>query len=196
MVLGAGVALVLSIAWWWPGLTGQDSQLDVAIVPSSSMNSSQDVIQKRLREIGLTIAWTQSEESAGGSRGADSCSIPEPMVEQWEILVIGLPDVDICEESSILESMVSVKSEYPDRRVVAVLSWRDVLSGSDLADSLTDSGIHVVDARDAIGRANESQECFWWDDCPVSGRIETIQGTDLTEAGRQRLARHIVAGVL
>lgn len=185
-VVGAVVVVGLIIVWWWPGLSGQDAQTDVYVLPSASMSPSREVIERRIREEGRVIVWHGVE--------TDECSIEAPSETKWEVLVIGLPNGRTCSSKVVLKQLDVVRERFADRAIVVVLDWSDI--GEKTTESLRESDFRVVDPRVQIGRAGEEQVCMWWDDCPADGLITTIEGGRLTEAGSQRLARSIVTGIL
>jgi hypothetical protein len=174
-------------AWWWPGLTGQDGQLDVLIVSSSSESGAREVIDRRLREEGLTTAWHPSEISG--------CTFPSP-IDDSQVLVILLPGPDVCSVGRMSEILSRQSFAFSDRRVVAVVPWSHWSLTESEMTSLRNERMRVVDPRSLIGRDGESQPCLWWDDCPLTGSVTTIENSTLTVAGHQRIARSIVAGVL
>lgn len=187
-VVGFGALAALVLAWWWPGLNGQDSQTDVMVVASPSMTGSSDVIVRRLREEGFTTQWSPTD--------VVDCSLPVPTTTRWEILVIGLPDAGSCEADVVLEQLAQLSSTFPKRRIVVVVSWRDPQGTESFDETALGSEVELVDPRRMIGGSDDALMCLWWDDCPASGRVVTVSGSTLTSAGQQRLARSIVAGVL
>lgn len=186
-----GTAMILGsllIAWWWPGLTGQDQQTDVMIMSSRSLVQSQEIIDRRLREQGFTTDWT--------SLGSDECSIESPSGASFEVLVFEMADTNSCPVGSFETSVKSLRSELKSRPLVAVVGWSDADPAESTLQLLRDLKITLVDPRSLIGEEGVSQPCLWWDDCPLDGWIVTIGNGRLTEAGMQRLARSIVTGVV
>lgn len=185
-VVGAVLLVSLIVVWWWPGLSGQDGQVDVHVVASASMNPSRDVIERRIREEGRVVVW----QDAGG----EECSVSPAANAQWEVLVIGLPAGRGCAPGVVRGGLDVVRERFPHRPIVVVLDWS--INGDQNAESLLEAGFHVVDPRSLIGRPGEEQPCLWWDDCPSDGFVTTVEDGRLTEAGSQRLARSIVTGIL
>lgn len=188
-VVGSAVAIgVLVVAWWWPGLTGQDQQTDVVIVSSPSLLESREFIDRRLREEGFTTEWSPSN--------GDGCSLETPDIGSFEVLVFELTGSPACELESLKTSLNDLRSAWPSRPMVAVLNWDSPNPSDALVQILRSSNMILVDPRSLIGSEGDVQSCYWWDDCPLDGRITTILDGRLTDAGMQRLARSIVTGVL
>ncbi|MFM8857328.1 MAG: hypothetical protein ACKOI2_09025 [Actinomycetota bacterium] len=187
--VGAVVVIgILVVAWWWPGLAGQDRQTDVLLVSSSSLLQAQEFIDRRLREEGFTTEWTPLDR--------DRCAIEVPRNKSFEVLVLEVNSSPSCDTELLSSSLSELRVALPSRSVIAVVNWK----GPDVPDWLNQTvrtlNMTLVDPRELIGSEGESQSCFWWDDCPLDGRIVTVKDGSLTDAGMQRLARSIVTGVL
>lgn len=181
------VGVVLSVAWWWPGIMGRDRQIDVLIVPSRTALLAQEEIDRRLREEGFTTSWVSvpSEECAIAPIDSQSVrSLP------FERIVVFLPNSVQCGQSRVRSALDVVSQGVDGNDLVGVIAWDESPTTS------APPNIRFVDPRPLIGNPGELQDCLWWDDCPPEGRIVTIEGDVLTKAGRQRLARVVVAGVL
>lgn len=188
-VVGAAfVAGVLLIAWWWPGLTGQDQQTDIAIVSSRSLVESREFIDRRLREEGFTTEWTQLRD--------DACLLDILGRREFEVLVFELKGSSFCATESLESSLKKLRSTWPSRPMIAVLAWDATDPSQSILEALQSSNSTLVDPRPLIGTEDVPQNCLWWDDCPADGRIRTIETGRLTTAGMQRIARSIVSGVL
>lgn len=174
--------------WWWPGLSGQNDQLDIYIVSSASESGARDAIDRRLREEGFTTAWHPS--------GITQCLVPSPHIDDWEILVVLLPLPDVCSAQDMRSLVSNLGRAEPTKPIVAVVAWNDDAMMDADVEALRLSKVRVVDPRGLIGLPGQSQPCLWWDDCSPVGSVITIEDEQLTSAGHQRLARIIVSGVL
>jgi hypothetical protein len=184
----AAVIGILMVAWWWPGLTGQDRQTDVVIVSSSTFVESREFIDRRLREEGFTTAWSPSK--------GDACSFEVPDSNSFEVLVFELNNSVACDADLLEDSLKDLRSAWSSQPLIAVMDWDAPDPSDSLVRTLHILDVTLVDPRPLIGSVGDVQNCFWWDDCPPDGRITTILNGRLTEAGMQRLARSIVTGVL
>lgn len=187
IALSFGAALLVLVAWWWPGLTGQDEQTDVLVFGTNSLQNSKEAIDRKLREEGFTTLWEPRFEG--------SCSFGPPSRSGFEVLVLDIPDSRRCDPETLAASLSELEAAVENRPIVVVLPWLDG-DRSGLAKSVSSERFRVVDVGLAIGEVGALQECSWWDDCPEGGRIATIEDGMLTEAGEQRLARAIVTAVL
>jgi len=188
-VVGATVVVgTLLVAWWWPGLTGQDQQTDVVIVSSPTFVESQEFIDRRLREEGFTTEWRTW-------RGRN-CSFDVSDEQSFEVLVLELPGSAECDGTALTVAVKDLRATWPSRPMVVVLEWDAADPSESLMQTLGALNMSLVDPRSLIGSDGDTQKCFWWDDCPSDGRITTVESGRLTDAGKQRLARSIVSGVL
>lgn len=187
--VGAAVVVgILLVAWWWPGLTGQDQQTDVLIVSTPTFTESRNVIDRRLREEGLTTDWSPSMVAL--------CTFDSSEDLTFEVLVFELAASRDCDADMLEAAVNDLRSMWRSRPMVAVLDWAGATPADSLVRTLRTSNVTLVDPRSLIGSDGEVQNCLWWDDCPEDGRIMTVVDGGLTEAGMQRLARSIVTGVL
>lgn len=186
-VLVSVALLGIVCAWWWPGIVGRGDSIDIAISSPPSLASSQDVIERRLREEGFTTKWLV--------RQTDSCVIPT-ITGQYSTAVVLLPDSNACTDEEFVEMWRDFREDAESLRLIAVRSWRDAAGSSEPLARIDDLEVDLLDPRPLIGLAGQVQPCLWWDDCPPSGSIDTRIEGSLTDAGQQRLARLIVAEVL
>ncbi len=183
-----GVAGVCAtVAWWWPGLTGQDSQLDIAIIEHETLIDSRDVLDRRLREEGFTTDWFESS--------SENCGLSEPDTP-YERLVVVLPEVAVCSSVDVRRALNQLLRNIEKDTLVIVVAWSDERTPAAIADLTQDFDARIVDSRRLLGPSGQMMPCLWWDDCPADGLVTVVDNDRLTDAGRQRLARSIVAGVL
>lgn len=181
-----GLVAVLIVAWWWPGLSGRGSQLDIVIVSGESSSEDVDVLSRRLREEGFRTDWQVVT--------ADGC--PTMLdVESPKKIVVLLSSLGNCSNTQLVSSIENLVETVGPGRVYAVVSWRTE-SDSEPISNLDEFGAVVLDPRRLIGDPKRPQPCLWWDDCPASGSVETVKDGRLTDAGRERVARFVVSGVL
>lgn len=174
-----------TVAWWWPGITGQDAQTDVLVVGDDSFWGAKVEIDRRLREEGLTTSWS-------GQR-IEGCSDPLGIDGEPEVVAIALPVSWECGWERLEPWLGKVRSDIGEARLVVVVPWMDVARSEEMARDPFD-GMSVIDPRSLI--SEEPADCLWWDECPGVGEVETVVADSLTQAGRERLARILVSGVL
>lgn len=181
-----GLVSALIIWWWWPGLSGSGSKLDVLIVSAQDSEDDVDVLSRRLREEGFRTEWNAAAD--------DECSL-ELRGESPKMVVLLLSLLEGCPSAAAEASIEKLVDTVGGHRVFAVASWEEG-SDTDLFSKLDLLGAVGLDPTRLIGNPNQAQPCLWWDDCPASGSIETVRNGVLTEAGRERMARFVVSGVL
>jgi hypothetical protein len=185
-VVGITVAMVVvAVFWWWPGLVGRGSDIDVSVHVTGTFGVGQQSIERRLREEGWRIEWSQTAvswcdlvESIGGSdRHAGA-------------IVVWGPERDDC--APIEQLTADVIGAAGDRHLYVVATSNDQDS---IGVALGARGATVIDASRLLGRRGSMQDCLWWEDCPASGLVETRGPDGLTAVGFERVARMIVAEV-
>lgn len=188
LVTAALAVATLCVTWWWPGLSGHGSGADVLIVPDPVLVEARNAIDRRLREEGLTTSWNAPTDIACRSHNAS--------LRAAKVVVVAVPEPSTCSSSDVLASLLDLRRRIESTRIVTVFSWRSGESDAQMVEQLVRNGFSPVDARPLLGAPGQEQACLWWDDCPASGKIVTVDGGGLTEAGKQRVARTIVAGVV
>lgn len=178
------VAVVL-VAWWWPGLSGEGSEPEVAVIGTGEIAKAREEVSRRLREAGLSVSWVASVQSW--------CDFTDAYADLDDETVIMAPeDLRPCGDES--DRFVRSLSGVSARRLVVVSLDQEPTDDIEFA-SLVDAGARRVPSERLIGAFDERMPCLWWDDCPPEGSIVTRTENGLTPAGRQRLARLLVTQI-
>ena len=178
-------AVALLIFWWWPGLVGRGSDVDVTVHVDARYAPGRESIERRLREQGWRVEWTTS--TSGWCDVAASVGDSDPDADDIVLWVAG--DAP-CGTPSDIASQVVDAAKGRSLHVVVVADGDDPL-----VDALVARGASVVEAWRVVGIPNQSADCLWWEDCPASGQIEPWSGDRLSSVGFERVARAIVAEV-
>jgi len=214
-LIGAGILAVV-LWWWWPGLTDErpDERPEVGIVASGDVRAAAEPLDRRLREQGLRTEWSDEP--------VDWCSVPESLAGlaggvDIAVVAIGrnnaIPTGDSTTDSGVEPAVESICGEGDDvldlddvaeavvgagpRIVVITADDIDVLGPDDeMAAALRRAGAATIDVGRLLGGVDEPMVCAWWDDCDSTGTVVTVDSAGLTDAGSQRVARTIVAGVV
>lgn len=185
--LVASATLGAVLAWWWPGLTGAQRDVDVVLMRGSDTTGAEDTISRRIREQGMTVRWVEE--------GVDPCSMSLEGGVSAGTLVIFLPPESQCSIENTSRQLSALRTRLDDVSLVAVVSWRSSATSDTIDELRASSGSNIIDPRDLIGKPGVEQNCLWWDECPMVGTIATVAQDHLTEAGRQRLARFVAASL-
>lgn len=185
--LVACASLGAVLAWWWPGLTGPQRDIDVVLMQGSETTGAEDTISRRIREQGMTVRWVEA--------GVDPCTMSLEGDTSTGTLVVFLPPESQCSMESTSRELSAVRTRLDDVALVAVVSWKSTATNDAIDELRASSGSNIIDPRDLIGEPGVEQNCLWWDECPVGGTIATVAHAHLTEAGRQRLARFVAASL-
>lgn len=201
--LVVAVSVVVSLYWWWPGITGRGESFDAApavmVVGGGQLARSEEKVLRRLREEGYSALW--------GGRPTDWCEARE-MVSSAEIsptraVVLHAPvaSSDCADPEDLAGDIVGAVDAFGARAVLVI--GLEVADRDDpVARALIDRGVAVVDPEALIGdptAVDERVDCLWWDDCVFEGLnpgyVVLRDADGLTAAGQQRVARLIVATV-
>lgn len=178
----ASAGLMVALAWWWPGLSGQGKRSDVTVIATGEISKAREAVSRRIREAGLSVTWEDSVSSwCEASSLLDSVSTP--------VVVVAPDDLRPCTDAGAMVDAGSISAHEVRRWVVVAFDE------SSTVEELEVRGARRVATERLIGGTDEEVPCVWWDDCPKSGAVVTRTRSGLTEAGRQRLARLIVASL-
>ena len=179
----AGLALL--VFWWWPGLVGRGSDVDVSVHVHDDFAPGRQSIERRLREQGWRIEWSEGEtdwcEVADGLRSADADA---------DEIVVWMPVGVACGTAADIATDIVDATKGRTLHVVVLSEGIDPV-----VDALVERGAKTVEAGPLLGGPGETADCLWWEDCPVSGRIEPWSADQLSAVGFERVARAIVAEV-
>lgn len=183
MMFVAGLGMLAF--WWWPGLVGRGSDVDVSLHVNAEFAPGRESIERRLREQGWRVEWSQDE--ADWCDVADRLKSSDPDADQ---IVLWMSAGTGCGSADDIATNIVTAAEGRALHVV-VLSE----GGDPVVDALVAVGANAVEAWRLLGEPGATADCVWWEDCPVTGRIEPWSGDRLSAVGFERVARAIVAEV-
>ena len=182
VLLGA-IAVVVIGAWWlWPTLTGADDDVNVLVVADGALADARRPIEQRVREAGLSIEWYEASD------WCDDAGRLASVIEDTEPgqVVMMFDDGPECAETAA--------TAIAGTHAVAVL----VPGAGPDRTTLTEAGFDTIDPTRLIGApgAAVTLPCEWWEElCAPGGTVVRDSDGRLTEAGGERLARVLVAGL-
>ena len=205
-VIVAACATAVIVYWWWPGLSGEgsldptsDGGSDVVLVGDGELMRGADVVARRLREEGFSVADPVVAEGW--------CAIVDVVSDvraRTAVVVYSATDTTVDEADGCGDGPRVAASilEAVDADVVVVGGVADGDIG-DVTTSLDEQGARVVDVSPMLVSVDGAAACEWWDDCIVtenavtggSAYVMVRDGKGLTLAGHQRMARMVVAAV-
>lgn len=173
----AAVLVVAGALWWvWPSLSASNSA-DTVVVGDGSVAASADVLARRFRQEGHVVEVVVV--------APDGCTDLAERAAGVERVIVSFATWDGC-------------GPWPDN--VALLVQQP--SGGDPRP--VSGGVDVRLASDLFD-GSERPPCAWWDTpgagedrpglgrCEADGRVTVSAGGMLTDAGRERFARLVVA---
>ena len=184
--LAAGLVLgAIAVVWWaWPSLAGHDERLGVLVVADPFLDPGRRPIELLARESGRSVAWERFQDEWCSDAEALTRAVDQRDPER---LVLPAATLERCAEA--------VADALGGRHVIAVV---EPGSGPDAAIPATAAADVVVDPERLVGRPGDDprRPCEWWETCDGDGRIAVRDDSGaLTEAGRERVARMIVAAL-
>lgn len=172
---------------------------DVVLVGDGELVRGADVVARRLREEGFSVAEPLAAEGW--------CAIVDAMsqVQARSAVVVysapepAAPNADGCGDGPRIAASIMAAV---DVEVIVVGGVADGDLG-EVTASLAEEGARLVDVSPMLVSVDGAAACEWWDDCIVTddaitgGSAYVIVRDDegLTVAGHQRMARMIVAAV-
>lgn len=180
--------LVIALAWWWfPALTDQSTDTDVAIVSDGFLFSAEREVTYRIHEDGFSLVWAPQQ--------AGWCDAPAAIAsivrrDDPAVVVVSFADEGTCADS-------------PDAVRAAVAQAAGSAKLIVVANPATEPGSPQtphsigVDPSRLIGPVGTTdQGCLWWDTCRPDGRVDvrTADGA-LAPSGQTRVARLIVVAL-
>jgi hypothetical protein len=205
------VAVVALVAYAWPAVARSSDRVDVVLAGDGFVHSSQQALERHLRERGLAVSSLVAEASS-------LCAVRDQLTEmahrQHPAVVVlsfrraegSCRGVDAASDPT-LALYDDVLSDLGDARVVLAVQpgipggpiTQDQAVQATYAALLGDRRATVADPSTLLGgnAAPAVMRCQWWDDCQPDGnvRVRASTGGPLTEAGGQRFARVVVGAI-
>ncbi len=181
--------LVAALAWWWPALSGQSSQLDVLVLGNGHFADSREVIERRLREDGFSVRWADGID--GWCDAAED--LPQLLAQDDpQRVVASFVGTDDCPDGA--KALVGAAGGH--RVFVAVQPGRHSEEEIAAILALDADGLTVVDPSTLLSPIGTDAVCLWWDECRPEGLV-AIRGVDgrLTAGGAQRVVRSLLAAM-
>jgi len=205
-VIVAALAVAALVWWWYPTMTNEAADTDVAIVGDSFLRGAEREVTYRIHEDGFSLVW-----AATGSTGAPAASDTTTTADAAELTW--------CDAPGAVEA--EVRRDHPD--IVIVSFAAEGSCGTDPAavrqavrsaagsaklivvtnpaseDAPLPAKAVVVRPSRLIGPVgNTTEGCLWFDSdtCQPNGRVDvrTADGA-LTPSGQTRIARLIVTAL-
>ncbi len=177
-------AVAVLVFWWWPGLVGRGSDVDVSVHVDARYAPGRESIERRLREQGWRVEWTTT--TTDWCNAADAVGESDPDADEIVLWMVG----ESCGTADEVASQVVEAAKGRSVHVVVLTEGNDPLT-----DALVARGASVVEAWRMVGVPGKTADCLWWEDCPAAGDIEPWSGDRLSAVGFERVARAIVAEV-
>jgi hypothetical protein len=182
-------AVVAVLVWWaWPTWSGRDGDLDVLVAGDEMLTDAQRSIDLRVREEGLTVAW-----STVSNASSDWCDDPGALAAEVDRLDPRHVVVSFAGGADDATCVGDVLDALDGRHAVLVTQPGDDL---DLLGTGESGSVDVLDPTRLIGGPDATVEpCQWWEECPPGGvQVRAVDGR-LTDIGGERLARMIAASL-
>jgi hypothetical protein len=208
---GALVAVVALVAYAWPTMARSGDRTDVALAGDGFVYSSQQAVERHLREHGLSVrSFVAGASSLCAVRGQLLDLVhrvhPAVVVLSFRRAEPACPGVEAAPDPTFAVYDEVLRSVGGARVVLAVQPGpADAANGQDQAVQATYAALlaarraTVADPSSLLGGAAAPalMPCQWWDDCRPDGRVQVRQadGGPLTSAGGQRFARVIVGAI-
>jgi hypothetical protein len=207
-VLLGGLAVLAAVAtavYLWPSVGRSSDRVDVVVAGDGFVQQSQEALERRLRERGLSVT----------SLVAASSSLCDDREELERVVREARPAVVVLSFRRT-ESGCDAAATGADRTLATYDEVLAALGGSRVIlavqPAAQDEAVRsaylalrerrvasVADPSTLLGGAAAPavMRCQWWDDCRSDGTVEVRQGEGgpLTNAGDQRFAR-VVVGVI
>lgn len=211
---GRGIAIVAVLAvaalvwWWYPTLTNEAADTDVAIVGDSFLRGAEREVTYRIHEDGFSLVW-----AATGSTGAPAetgttttttpdaaelswCDAPQAVQDEVQRDHPDIVIVSFAAEGSCGTDPVAVREAVREAAGSAKLI---VVTNPAAEDAPLPAKAIVVRPSRLIGpEGNTTEGCLWFDSdtCQPNGSVDvrTADGS-LTPSGQTRIARLIVTAL-
>ena len=203
-----GVLSVALVAWWWfPSLSNEAADTNVAIVGDSFLQSAEREVTYRIHEDGFSLVWATTGSTGVANPSETTTTAPDIPELTWcdapgavrdevardhpEIVIVSFAD-----EGSCGTDPVAVREAV---RVAAGSAKLIVVSNPAAEDAPVPAKAVVVRPSRLIGPpGNTTEGCLWFDSdtCQPDGRVDvrTADGA-LSPSGQTRVARLIVTAL-
>jgi len=201
------LAVVLLVWWWYPSITDEAADTNVAIVGDSFLQGAEREVTYRIHEDGFSLVWATTG-STGVTNPSETtttspliaeltwCDAPDAVRDEVardhpEIVIVSFAD-----EGSCGTDPVAVREAV---RVAAGSAKLIVVTNPAAEDAPLPAKAVVVRPSQLIGPVgNTTEGCLWFDSdtCQPNGRVDvrTADGA-LTPSGQTRIARLIVTAL-
>lgn len=175
--LGVGVA---AAATWYllPVVSGDHG--DVAVYGGGTIESSIDELSYQLRDRGRGVTWIAA--------GSTWCELAElvPAVDDVDVIVLAPEALGACDGDPVARALDALNGEV---QIVMVALG----STTERTTAAATGSVIVVNPTVLLGTdGTATMPCEWWDSCVGTIDVRNASG-DLTDAGRERVARMVSA---
>jgi hypothetical protein len=177
--LGAG--LVAAATWYLlPVVSGDHG--DVAVFGGGTIESSIDVLSYQLRDRGRDVTWVAA--------GSTWCELAEGelAVDDVDVVVLAPEALGSCDGDPVGGTLDRLRGDVHIVMVPLGSAARETSDAATGAVTLVDPEV-LLGADDTV-----TMPCEWWENC-VGAIAVRGDGGDLTDAGRERIARMVSAAI-
>ena len=203
------LVVAVSLWWWYPTLTNESADTDVAIVGDSFLQGAEREVTYRIHEDGFSLVWATT--------GATGVTVATETTTTTT--TAGIPELTWCDAATAVQA--EVDRDHPEIVIVSFaaegscgtdpVAVREavraaagsarliVVANPGAEDSPIPAKAVVVRPSRLIGPiGNTTEGCLWFDSdtCQPNGRVDvrTADGA-LTPSGQTRIARLIVTAL-
>ncbi len=180
--------VVIGLIWWWfPALTDESADTDVAIVSDSFLFSAEREVTYRIHEDGFSLVWAPQQASWCDAPAAVSTIVHD---HDPATIVVSFADEGSC-GTDPAEIRDQVAAAAGDAKLIVVANPATVAAAPPTPRAVS------VDPSRLLGPVGTiDQGCLWWDTCRPDGRVD-VRAADgsLVPSGQTRVARMIVTAL-
>lgn len=181
----AGVGLAAAATWYLlPVVSGDHG--DVAVYGGGTIESSFDELSYQLRDRGRDVTWIAA--------GSTWCELAELALtaDRVDVIVLAPEAVGACGGDPVASTLDAL---HGDVHIVTVPLGSATDATTNATSVAASGGITVVDPTALLGAdGTGTMPCEWWDNCAGTIAVRDDSG-DLTDAGRERVARMVSAAI-
>jgi hypothetical protein len=176
-----GVGVVAAATWYLlPVFSGDHG--DVAVYGGDTIESSIDGLSYQLRDRGRNVSWV-----AAGSTWCELAEV-EFDVDDVDVVVLAPEALGACGGNPVATTIDRLHGKV--QLVIVALGRAAEATSVKATDRVT-----MVDPAALLGADGTiTMPCEWWDNCVGTIAVRTDSG-DLTDAGRERMARMVSAAI-